>query len=134
MMKLSFPYHYQTPFNLWEKSYLYDIDGEGRKLFSDLTTTGAYHDGKLVGFIQYGRTAFGFDANKEISDTVSYSVIRHFFYDEEQEDSGLQLLNTAIKDLSNPPSRIYAFFTILVCLITHDTANFSRNLDIFIIY
>ena len=42
MRNLSFPYHYEVEFNTWEKSYLYDIDGEGRTLFSDLTTIGAY--------------------------------------------------------------------------------------------
>ena len=60
-----------------ERSYLYDTDGEGRTLFSDLTTVGAYFGGKLVGFIQYGRTSFGFDENGEISNTVFYSVIRN---------------------------------------------------------
>ena len=65
MRNLPFPYNYEVEYNTWEKSYLYDIDGEGRTLFSDLTTVGAYLDSKLVGFIQYGRTAFGFDENGE---------------------------------------------------------------------
>ena len=29
MKKLSFPYNYDVSYNLWEKSYLYDRDGEG---------------------------------------------------------------------------------------------------------
>ena len=66
MIHLPFPYHYEVEFDTWEKSYLYDIDGEGRTLFSDLTTVGAYLDCKVAGFIQYGRTAFGFDENGEM--------------------------------------------------------------------
>lgn len=38
MIRLSFPYKYEVEFNTWEKSYLYDVDSEGRTLFSDLTT------------------------------------------------------------------------------------------------
>ena len=110
MRNLPFPYNYEVEYNTWEKSYLYDIDGEGRTLFSDLTTVGAYLDSKLVGFIQYGRTAFGFDENGESSDTVSYSVIRNFYFDERQRDAGIQLLNEAVKVLSNMTHRIYAFF------------------------
>ena len=110
MMHLSFPYKYEVEFDSWEKSYLYDVDGEGRPLFLGLTTVGAYFDNQLVGFIQYGRTAFGFDENGEISDTVSYSVIRNFYFDEKQEEAGVQLLNEAFKAFSNTTSRIYAFF------------------------
>lgn len=110
MMNLPFPYKYEVGFDCWEKSYLYDVDGEGRTLFSGLTTVGAYFDNKLVGFIQYGRTAFGFDENGEISDTVFYSVIRNFYFDERQEEAGIQLLNEAFKAFSNTTSRIYAYF------------------------
>ena len=48
--------------------FLYVVDGEGRGLFSDLSTIGAYSGSELIGFIQYGKTAFGFDDNGEISD------------------------------------------------------------------
>ena len=110
MRKLPFPYNYEVEFNTWEKSYLYDIDGEGRSLFLDLTTVGAYFGSKLVGFIQYGRTAFGFDENGELSDEVSYSVIRNFYFDERQTEVGIKLLKEAVKVLSNTTCRIYAFF------------------------
>ncbi|MDD6305636.1 MAG: hypothetical protein PUA75_01600 [Clostridiales bacterium] len=60
MVNLSFPYHYEVDFDTWETSYFYDMDGDGRTLFSDLTTVGAYLDDKLTGFIQYGKTAFGY--------------------------------------------------------------------------
>lgn len=33
MRKLTFPYNYEVEFTTWEKSYLSDIDGEGRTVF-----------------------------------------------------------------------------------------------------
>lgn len=110
MLTLPFPYNYEVEFNTWEKSYLYDVDGEGRTLFSNLTTMGAYLNGKLTGFIQYGKTAFRFNDNGEISDTISYSVIRNFYFNEGQNEVGIELLNQAIKELSNSTNKIYAFF------------------------
>lgn len=110
MKLLPFPYNYDAEYTAWEKSYLYDIDGEGRLLFSDLTTIGAYLGSQLAGFIQYGRTALGFDENGEISDTISYSVIRNFYFDETQKEAGNILLNEAFNDLWNATGRIYAFF------------------------
>ena len=110
MMKLTFPYKYEVEYHIWEKSYLYDVDGEGRVLFSDLTTIGAYFGSELIGFIQYGKTAFGFDNNGEVSDKIFYSVIRNFYFDESQKEAGMKLLNEAVKALSNTADRIYAFF------------------------
>lgn len=110
MVKLDFPYNYEVDFNTWEKSYLYDVDGEGRTLFSELTTIGAYIDDKLTGFIQYGKTAFGFDDNGEIADTISYSVVRNFYFFNEHKEVGTELLNEAVNDLSDKTDRIYAFF------------------------
>ena len=111
MAKMTFPYHYKADYKIWEKSYLYDIDGNGRILFSELETMGAYSDGKLAGFIQYGKTAFGFDSNGEISDAVSYPIIRNFYFSEEQKDIGNSLMNEAVYALSGiSADRIYAFF------------------------
>jgi GNAT superfamily N-acetyltransferase len=110
MKKLSFPYHYEVEYDLWEKSYLHDVDGEGRTLFHNLTTMGAYNDGKLIGFIQYGRTAFGFNEKGEISDAISCSVIRNFYYEEDCEKAGRKLLNEAVNRLADKSGKIYAFF------------------------
>lgn len=96
MVDLSFPYHYEADFDTWEQSYLYDVDGEGRTLFSDLITVGAYLDDKLTGFIQYGKAAFGFDDHGEISDAVSYPVIRNFYFPDEKKEVGTMLLNATI--------------------------------------
>lgn len=38
MANVPFPYNYEPGFDIWKKSYLYDVDGDGRILFSDLTT------------------------------------------------------------------------------------------------
>ena len=53
MRNLPFPYNYEVAFDMWEKAYLYDTDGEGRTLFSDLITVGAFIGDKLIGFVQY---------------------------------------------------------------------------------
>lgn len=110
MSGLPLPYNYAPAFEEWQKSFLNDNDGDGRTLFSSLTSSGAYLGEKLIGLIQYGRTAFGFDENGELSDKVSYPVIRSFYFFEAHKDTGLMLLNEAITDLSEPPDRIYAFF------------------------
>lgn len=110
MVNLSFPYHYEVDFDTWEKSYLYDVDGDGRTLFSDLTTVGAYLDDKLTGFIQYGKAAFGFDDHGEISDAVSYPVIRNFNFLEAQKKVGTMLLNETVDALLDTADRVYAFF------------------------
>lgn len=110
MESLTFPYHYKTDIDLGEKSYNSDTDGEGRKLFSELTTTGAYLNGSLTGFIQYGKSAFGFDDHGEITDTVSYPIIRNFYFSQGQEKIGCCLLDQALQALSDTQDRIYAFF------------------------
>lgn len=88
MERLDFPFQYHPDFARWEASFLRDVDGEGRVLFSDLTTAGAYADGALIGFIQYGRTAFGFDGSGAVSDRVHYPVIRQLWFDRGREDAG----------------------------------------------
>lgn len=109
MQAISFPYRYEADFSTWENSYLHDTDGEGRTLFSQLATIGAYAESKLIGFVQYGTTAFGFDENGGISIAVSYSVIRNFYCI--NEDAANALLTHAVSVLSkNSPNRIYAFF------------------------
>jgi len=111
MSELTFPYNYKTDHETWERSYLNDIDGEGSSLFSESETIGAYSGSKLIGFIQYGMTAFGFDGSGEKTAAVSYPVIRNFFFSKENAGAGNILLNEALKTLSDISSeRIYAFF------------------------
>ncbi len=75
-----------------------------------METLGAYEDGRLVGVIQYGKTAFGFDETGEISDLIFCSVIRNFYYEEKCERAGRELLNKAVNRLGDKTKKIYAFF------------------------
>lgn len=110
METLKFPYRYDASYDLWKKSYAHDVDGEGRILFAHLVTLGAYEDGRLVGFLQYGWTAFGFDEGGEISSSVSCPVIRNFYYEETCREAGKELLAEAMSRLSVRPGKIYAFY------------------------
>lgn len=109
MEKLDFPFQYHPDFSQWEDSFLRDVDGEGRTLFSDLTTAGAYTDGALTGLIQYGRTAFGFDGDGAVSDQVHYPVIRQLYFDWGWEEAGRLLLRQAGWAFAGE-ERVYAFF------------------------
>lgn len=110
MKGLDFPYHYETDFALWEKSWQHDVDGSGKNLFSNLTTVGAWLDGRLTGFVQYGVSAMGFDETGEITHAVSYPIIRNFWFLPGQEEIGGELLDRAVKALSQGGEKIYAFF------------------------
>lgn len=108
-MRFPAPYFFNTDLENWKHSFARDADGEGRKLFRDLSAKGAYDDDILVGFVQYGHTAFGFDDQGEISSKVSYPVIRTLYFDEGREDVGKLLLQAAIAEFGDC-SRVYAFF------------------------
>lgn len=108
-MELQLPWFFGSDYELWEESYLRDTDGWGRGLFRWLRTLGAYDGEKLVGFVQFGSTAFGFDACGEISAEISYPVIRNFYFDQDRADAGKLLLDAATQHLAGE-SRIYAFF------------------------
>lgn len=111
MKGLPFPYRYAPEFGNWKQSFLSDVDGDGRRLFSQLTTLEARSEGALAGFVQYGRTAFGFDGQGEISQEISYPVIRGLWFDRGQEEAGRQLLHRAAEELvGNSSDRLYAFF------------------------
>lgn len=108
--RFSHPAMYPVDFDIWEKSFLYDIDGEGRTLFKELTVKGAYRKNELVGFIQYGRTALGFDKDGKISESISYPIIRSLYFNRDLQEAGAVLLNEALKDLGNDSKTIYAFY------------------------
>lgn len=84
-----------------------DVDGEGRRLFKELGVKAAWEDGRLMGFVQYGKTAFGFAENGEISSDISYCVIRNLCFD--REEAGQLLLREAL-DAFSPQEKVYAFF------------------------
>ena len=103
------PFFFPTNFESWLRSFTQDVDGEGRLLFRNLDAKAAFDGNTLVGFVQYGSTAFGFDAQGEISSEVSYPVIRSLYFDEGREDAG-QLLLQAATETFPCCDRVYAFF------------------------
>lgn len=120
--QLSFkvPYFFTTDFESWKKSFTEDIDGEGRQLFNELTAKAVYNNDEIVGFIQYGKTAFGFADNGEISSDISYPVIRSFYFKKDEADAGKLLLSDALENLGNN-KRVYAFFHYfgMTCFARH---------------
>lgn len=109
--QLSFdvPYFFEVDFENWKKSFGCDVDGEGRELFKELSVKAVYDEDKLVGFVQYGKTAFGFTDNGDISSEISYKVIRNMYFRQNNIDVGNLLLNDALENLGMG-DRIYAFF------------------------
>lgn len=109
--QLSFetPCFFDVSLEDWEKSFENDIDGEGRTLFKELLLKAVYDDEELVGFVQYGKTAFGFADNGEISCDVSYNVIRNLYFKEGRADAGKLLLDEAVNSFEDSEI-IYAFF------------------------
>ena len=120
--QLSFktPYFFDVSFDTWKKSFEDDIDGEGRELFKELFVKAAYDNDKLVGFVQYGKTAFGFADNGEISSDISYPVIRNLYFKEDRAEAGELLLNEAMQNLGTK-KRVYAFFHYfgMTCFARH---------------
>lgn len=108
-MTFSSPFFLTKDYQAWKESFTEDVDGEGRTLFKKLFVKAAYEEKKLVGFIQYGNTAFGFDNQGEISSEISYPVIRNFYFDKGRSDAGVLLLKEATKAFETA-ERVYAFF------------------------
>lgn len=103
-MGFSSPYFFPVDYENWRRSFESDVDGAGRTLFRDLSVKAAYDENKLVGFVQYGRTAFGFEDGPG-----SYCVIRNLYFDEGRPDAGRLLLREAL-DAFAGADMVYAFF------------------------
>ena len=103
------PFFFNVSFEDWRKSFEEDTDGEGRKLFKELNVKTVYDNGNLLGFVQYGKTAFGFAENGEISSEVSYNVIRNLYFAKGSGEVGRLLLDEAVGSFGGK-ERIYAFF------------------------
>lgn len=108
-MQFPTPYFFPVDYDTWAKSFTEDMDGEGRALFQELFVKAAYEDNTLIGFIQYGKTAFGFDDRGEISSDVSYCVIRNLYFDPNRTDAGALLLQEAMEAFP-AGEKVYAFF------------------------
>lgn len=108
-LRFQTPYYFEVDFEIWKKSFTDDIDGEGRVLFKELLVKAVYDNDELVCFIQYGKTAFGFDDNGEISKDISYPVIRNLYFNKDRVDAGELLLKEAINNITTD-EKLYAFF------------------------
>ena len=108
-MKFHSPYFFSVEYDTWRKSFADDVDGEGRTLFKKLFVKAVYDEGEIIGFIQYGNTAFGFDNQGEISSNVSYCIIRNLYFDKNRFDAGSLLLKEAM-DAFAAAEKVYAFF------------------------
>ncbi len=117
---LKTPYFFCVSFDTWKKSFEEDIDGEGRVLFNELDVKAVYDEDVLLGFVQYGKTAFGFADNGEISSEISYPIICNLYFKEDRADAGELLLNEAMKSLGEE-NRVYAFFHYfgMTCFARH---------------
>ena len=103
------PYFFTGNFDEWKKSLESDTDGEARELFDELYVKAVYDEDVLLGFVQYGKTAFGFDNNGEISSDVSYFVIRNLYFIKDRADAGELLLKEVMNSLGED-KKVYAFF------------------------
>lgn len=111
VQQINAPYYFPVDFIDWKQSMFDDIDGNGNKLFRSLDTYVSYCDGKITGFIQYGMSNIGFDESGEITDKISYPIIRNFFFLEDFESDGIKLLEKAMDFFKLKGEKIiYAFF------------------------
>ena len=119
-LRFQSPWFFDTSFERWKASFEADVDGEGRILFRQLHVKAAYEADTLLGFVQYGCTAFGFDENGEISDAVSYPVVRNLYFVQDSPKAGQLLLNEAMVGLKGR-GRLYAFFHYfgMTCFARH---------------
>lgn len=103
------PNLYPASFEAWRTSMFQDTDGAGRELFRDLRTLAACDGNRMLGYVQFGRTAFGFDGDGRVSDKVSYPVIRSLYFDRDAVSAGDRLLRRALEAFRGA-ERIYAFY------------------------
>ena len=119
-LRFNTPYFFEVDFEDWKKSFECDIDGEGRELFKELNVKAVYDEDALVGFVQYGKSAFGFADNGDISSEISYPIIRNLYFEDDRADAGELLLNDAMETLGKG-ERVYAFFHYfgMTCFARH---------------
>lgn len=108
-LQFSSPYFFSVDYDTWKKSFINDVDGEGRTLFKELCVKGVYDENKLIGFIQYGKTAFGFNDRGAISSDISHCIIRNLYFNENKADAGQMLLEEALNAFVSSDT-VYAFF------------------------
>jgi RimJ/RimL family protein N-acetyltransferase len=104
------PYFFPVSSKKWRQCLLEDeLDNE--KIFSYQETFVAVEEGRLVGFIQYGKPAFAWDKNGRKYNNPQIGVIRHFYFDEGRFDAANRLFVNSKSYLEQFPSQ-HAFFHI----------------------
>lgn len=108
LKKYELPHEIDKNYTKWLEAFINDIDGGGRKLFHNLFVKAAYENNNIIGFIQYGKSIFGFE-DGNISTNISYNIIRNFYFDYKRTDAASMLLNSSLEYFNNN-NPIYAFF------------------------
>lgn len=98
------PYHFPMDESIWYESMNYDVDSDGRELFTEIDTEDTGH-----AMVQYGYSAFGFDENGEISPEIHYPIIRDLAFAPAYRTEAEALLKKVLEYFKGEP-RIYAFF------------------------
>lgn len=121
-------YMYKTSLENYVSSLLYDVDRENNTLFKQNNLLGAFIDNKLVGFIQYGISAIGFDDNGNITNDINYQIIRQLYFLDDKV--GEKLLDIALNSFDKS-KRIYAFFHYfgMSCFSSHGKLD-NKNINI----
>lgn len=104
------PYEYLSNEQDLITSLLYDIDGEGDRLFNVLETYTYEEAGNILGFIQYGASAFTLDETGK-NKKASFGVIRNLYYEKGQNIVGKALVEQAMNFFQeNNLTEKYAYF------------------------
>ena len=98
------PYHFPMDESIWYESMNYDVDSDGRELFTEIDTEDTGH-----AMVQYGYSAFGFDENGEISPEIHYPIIRDLAFAPTHRAEAEALLKKVLAYFRGE-ERIYAFF------------------------
>jgi hypothetical protein len=104
----SIPYFFSVSPEKWQ-SCLLDDELNGEKLFGNLVTLLAAEKGQVLGFTQYGRPNFAWDASGKRYDNPGMGVVRHFYFEKTRPDVAEAMLARARACLGLFPQG-YAFY------------------------
>lgn len=109
------PYYHQVSKERWDESFFEDIDYDGDKKYSELITYCSQTvDGTINGFIQFGRSNYGYDEEGEKSFEQSTGIIRQIHFLNDQPKVGVELLAVAVQYFQEKQLELtYAFFHAL---------------------
>lgn len=88
------PYFFRTSPDAWARCLFHDADGSN-PLFARTHVHVALDDERVVGFIQYGKPTFHYNAQGERILNPDIAVIRHLYFEESRPEIGEALLDVA---------------------------------------